>query len=44
MNVKGLRVIPGGQAEVPAGPSGLLQELYEKHASVTDDEARKVDT
>ncbi len=29
----GLRVIPGGQAEVSAGPSGLLQELYEKHAA-----------
>jgi len=33
VKVMGLRVIPGGQAEVPAGPSGLLQELYEKHAA-----------
>ena len=35
MTVKGLRVIPGGleMTSSPPGPSGLLAELYEKHAA-----------
>ena len=34
MTVKALRVIPGGLAGInAAGPSGLLEELYEKHAA-----------
>ncbi|MCA1827482.1 MAG: RNA polymerase sigma factor [Myxococcales bacterium] len=43
MTVKALRVIPGGLAGMDAaGPSGLLEELYEKHAGAVYGRCRYV--